>query len=90
MSDEGSRRIYASGLNPEELEPHAQGSGPWRWLVTWGTLLRHGFHKEIVEAFDAQDALSQAQRKRPDLPPPSSAFLTRSAQETPVSDSEEI
>jgi len=90
MSGDGSRRSYASGLKPEELEPHAHGSGPWRWLVTWGTLLRHGFHREIVEAFDAQDALSQAQRKRPDLPPPSSAFLTSSAQETPVSDSEEI
>jgi hypothetical protein len=90
MSDQESRRAYASGLNPEGLEPNKHGPGPWRWLVTWGTLLSHGFHKEIVEAFDAQDALSQARRRRPDLPPPSSAFLTSSAQETQVSDSEEI
>lgn len=90
MSDQESRRAYASGLNPEGLEPNEHGPGPWRWLVTWGTLLSRGFHKEIVDAFDAQDALSQARRRRPDLPPPNSAFLTSGPQEKPENGSQQI
>jgi hypothetical protein len=65
------------GVTPGSVDPGALGPGPWRWIVTWGTPMRPHFTRVVVEAFDADDARSQGARIRPELPPPTGAFLAR-------------
>jgi len=49
--------------------------GPWTWIVTWGVMLRPGWHALRVVAFDAEEALAVARALRPDLPNPRTAYL---------------
>jgi hypothetical protein len=65
------------GMLPDQVDPGDLGPGPWRWLVTWGALLRPNWHAEVVEAFDVDEALEVARTLRPDLPPPRVAILAR-------------
>ena len=62
-----------------EPVPRAKGAGPWAWTVTWGVLARPGFVVEHVLAWDADEALTLAAQRRPDLERPRVAFLTASA-----------
>jgi len=57
--------------------PVQASEGPWRWLVTWGVLLRPEWHSVEVEAFDVDEALAIARELRPDLPQPRTAHLAR-------------
>ncbi len=47
------------------------------WLVTWGALLRPGWHSTRVRAFDAEEAMVLAAELFPERPRPSAAFLAR-------------
>jgi len=49
--------------------------GPWTWAVTWGVLARPGFVIEHVVAWDADEALTLAAERRPDLARPEVAFV---------------
>jgi len=50
---------------------HAQ---PRQFRVLWGDFTK-GLDQEIVVAFDADEALTIAHERRPDLPRPRTAFL---------------
>ena len=65
------------GKIPAVVEPGELGPGPWKWIVTWGALLHHGWHSVVVEAFDADDALVIAREAHPDRPAPRTALLAR-------------
>ncbi len=49
--------------------------GPFLWRVMWGSIARPGFTQEIVEAFDAEEALQIAHERRPELMRPRVALL---------------
>ena len=51
-------------------------SAPTKFRVLWGHPLR-ALTQEIVEAFDADEALVSARERRPDLGPPVVAFEVR-------------
>ena len=57
--------------------PVQVSEGPRRWLVTWGVLLRPGWHSVVVEAFDVDEALAIARDLHPHLPQPRTAHLAR-------------
>ncbi len=59
----------------ESSRPPATEGGPWTWLVTWGVLARPGFVVEHVTAWDADEALTIAAMRRPDLERPRVAVL---------------
>jgi hypothetical protein len=61
----------------DDETPIAAGPGPWTWTVTWGSVLRAGFTIERVIAWDKDEALVLAAARRPELPRPRVAFLTR-------------
>jgi hypothetical protein len=52
-----------------------RNGGPTRWVVTWGVLARPGFVVEHVTAYDADEAITLAAERRPDLPRPRVALL---------------
>jgi hypothetical protein len=54
------------------------GTGPLHWLVTWGVLARSGFVVEHVDAFDADEALTIAAQRHPELERPRVALLVTS------------
>jgi hypothetical protein len=56
----------------------ARPGGQRVWLVTWGVLARSGFMVEHVEAFDADEALTIAASRHPELERPRVALLVAS------------
>jgi hypothetical protein len=48
--------------------------GPWKWMVLWGQPGRR-LRREVVEAFDADEALVEAARRHPEWERPSVALL---------------
>jgi hypothetical protein len=46
-------------------------------MVTWGVMLRPGWTFVRVVAYDADEALHLAAMLRPDLPRPTTAYLSR-------------
>ncbi len=65
------------GNIPGAVEAGSLGPGPWRWIVTWGQIMRINFDSVIVEAFDAEEALVIARELHPERPAPRTAFLAR-------------
>jgi hypothetical protein len=65
-----------SAVTPGGAAPRTSGAGPWSWTVTWGVLARPGFFVEHVVAWDADEALALAARRRPELERPRVAFLS--------------
>ena len=61
----------------EPREPSPSAVGPWTFIVTWGVLLRPGWHSMRVEAYDAEEALVLAAELHPELPRPRTAYLAR-------------
>jgi len=62
---------------PGSVEPGDLGPGPWKWIVTWGSPMRSGWHSTVVEAWDADDALVIAREQNPAMPMPRTALLAR-------------
>ena len=54
-----------------------ESSGLWAWIVTWGVMLRPGWHSVVVQAHDADEALVLAGDLHPELERPRTAFLAR-------------
>jgi|GEM_PF-2586064 hypothetical protein len=65
------------GNVPGAVEAGSLGPGPWRWIVTWGQIMRINFDSVVVEAFDAEEAMVIARELHPERPTPRTAFLAR-------------
>jgi hypothetical protein len=48
--------------------------GPWRWSVIWGNIGRQ-LRREVVEAWDSDDALATGASLHPEWEQPRMAFL---------------
>ena len=48
--------------------------GPWRWSVIWGNIGRQ-LRREVVEAWDSDDALTTAASPHPEWERPRTAFF---------------
>ena len=51
------------------------GTGPYRFIVTWGRMGRFDFMAEVVEAWDPDEAMVTAAELHPELPRPRVAVL---------------
>ena len=64
-----SRFYHAS----TDLEGLVATSQPIAWRVVWGRSLFRGIVTEVVEAYDAHEALLVARQMHPELAPPNMA-----------------
>lgn len=60
--------------------------GPWRWSVMWGNIGRQ-LRREVVEAWDSDEALATAASLHPEWERPRMAFLVTPAREADIGSS---